>query len=92
MKLISDLNNMNLKANNLNDLSLNNICDSNQTIANSSIPSILYSQTTQSFLSNDNQIRIESTLDRDHRRAVSFSSIPKFLILIIHFVEEIAFR
>ncbi|CAG2112563.1 unnamed protein product, partial [Medioppia subpectinata] len=60
----AELNNINLKHHNLNDLSSNNIC---QTINTNNISS--YPQTSHSFSPNVNQIRIESTLDRDHRRA-----------------------
>ena len=64
----------NLNLNNLNDLSMNNICNSEQIMSFSSNNEV-YPTSDSSFAPNRNQIRIESTLDRDHRRAVSLSAI-----------------
>ncbi|XP_054168607.1 FERM, ARHGEF and pleckstrin domain-containing protein 1-like [Oppia nitens] len=59
----NNFNDVNLKLNNLNDLSTNNSQLIQTTISSSVIP-----QSPHNYTANSNQMRIESTLDRDHRR------------------------
>ena len=62
---------------NLNDLSMNNIFNSEQMVSMLSSNNEVYPTSDHSFVPNCNQIRIESTLDRDHRRAVSVVPIKQ---------------
>ncbi len=67
---ISDLSNITL---NMNEMSLNNLWNSDQVSNSESRINSQPTKLSQPSLAIDNQShRIESTLDRDHRRAVSF--------------------